>query len=78
MNWFSYLLLFNYVIPISLYVTLELQKFAGGILLSWDQAMYDERTDSRATARTTGVPLSRPAPLPRCGRGYAGAPQRRS
>jgi phospholipid-translocating ATPase len=35
-RWLSFMLLFNYVIPISLYVTLEMQKLAGSLLINWD------------------------------------------
>ena len=41
----SFLVLFNYIIPISLYVTLELQKFFGSLFLTWDLDLYDEATD---------------------------------
>ena len=41
----SFLVLFNYIIPISLYVTLELQKFFGSLFLTWDLELYDEATD---------------------------------
>ena len=39
------MVLFNYIIPISLYVTLELQKFVGSLFLTWDLDLYDEATD---------------------------------
>lgn len=35
-RWLSFMLLYNYVIPISLYVTMELQKLAGAWLINWD------------------------------------------
>ena len=35
-RWLSFMLMYNYVIPISLYVTLELQKLAGSLLINWD------------------------------------------
>ena len=38
----SFLVLFNYIIPISLYVTLEVQKFCGAFFLEWDVELYDE------------------------------------
>ena len=45
-SWFndvvSFLVLFNYIIPISLYVTLEVQKFCGAFFLEWDVEIYDE------------------------------------
>ena len=36
----SFLVLYNYIIPISLYVTLELQKFCGSMFLVWDLQLY--------------------------------------
>ena len=38
----SFLVLYNYIIPISLYVTLELQKFCGSLFLVWDlQSVFE-------------------------------------
>nr|XP_045609485.1 phospholipid-transporting ATPase IF-like isoform X2 [Procambarus clarkii] len=34
---FSFLIIFSYIIPISLYVTLEMQKFLGTMFLRWDE-----------------------------------------
>ena len=38
---FAFLVLFNYIIPISLYVTIEMQKFLGARFLVWDGDLYD-------------------------------------
>ncbi|CAL8114228.1 unnamed protein product [Orchesella dallaii] len=38
----SFMILFNYIIPISLYVTVELQKFLGSKFFVWDIEMMDE------------------------------------
>ncbi len=54
-DWLSFLLLYNYVIPISLYVTLEMQKFLGGLLIKFDREMWDEATESTAFARTSDL-----------------------
>ncbi|XP_033119823.1 probable phospholipid-transporting ATPase IF [Anneissia japonica] len=51
----SFLVLFNYIIPISLYVTLELQKFTGSMFFAWDIDIYDEQTDQRAKANTSDL-----------------------
>ncbi|CAB4067331.1 E7.6.2.1 [Lepeophtheirus salmonis] len=40
----SFLVLFNYVVPISLYVTLEFQKFVGSFFLLWDEKLIDPDT----------------------------------
>ncbi|KAM7451065.1 putative phospholipid-transporting ATPase IF [Porites harrisoni] len=50
-----FLVLFNYVIPISLYVTVELQKFIGALFFAWDLKMYHEETDERAIANTSDL-----------------------
>ncbi|ODN03513.1 putative phospholipid-transporting ATPase IF [Orchesella cincta] len=38
----SFVILFNYIIPISLYVTVELQKFLGSKFFVWDNEMVDD------------------------------------
>lgn len=54
-----FMLLYNYVIPISLYVTLELQKMAGAFLIDWDLHLYDEEIDEPAQAKTSGEELAK-------------------
>lgn len=54
-DFLSFLVLFNYIIPISLYVTLELQKFTGSMFIGLDLDMYDEVTDQRAKANTSDL-----------------------
>ena len=42
----SFLVLYNYIIPISLYVTLELQKFCGSLFLVWDlQSVFEPSSE---------------------------------
>lgn len=53
----TFILLYGYLIPISLYVTLELQKLFGGLLISWDAEMYDPELKEMAQARTSGKPI---------------------
>ena len=53
----SFILLYNYIIPISLYVTLEMQKFTGALLIGWDVDMADPDTGEAAQARTSGESL---------------------
>ncbi|XP_027044475.1 probable phospholipid-transporting ATPase IF [Pocillopora damicornis] len=50
-----FLILYNYVIPISLYVTVELQKFIGALFFAWDLKMYLEETDEQAIANTSDL-----------------------
>ena len=51
----SFLVLYNYIIPISLYVTIEFQKFCGSFLLAWDLELYDEATDQPAKCNTSDL-----------------------
>ncbi|XP_031559260.1 probable phospholipid-transporting ATPase IF [Actinia tenebrosa] len=50
-----FLILYNYVIPISLYVTVELQKFIGALFFVWDAKMYNPETDEPAIANTSDL-----------------------
>ncbi|XP_048588932.1 phospholipid-transporting ATPase IF isoform X3 [Nematostella vectensis] len=50
-----FLILYNYVIPISLYVTVELQKFIGALFFAWDVKMYNPDTDEPAIANTSDL-----------------------
>ncbi|XP_062573567.1 phospholipid-transporting ATPase IF-like [Saccostrea cucullata] len=49
------MILYNYIIPISLYVTVEVQKFVGSLYLHWDLEMYDEDSDSATQANTSDL-----------------------
>ncbi|XP_011879867.1 PREDICTED: probable phospholipid-transporting ATPase IF isoform X2 [Vollenhovia emeryi] len=51
----SFLILFNYIVPISLYVTVELQKFLGSVFFGWDLDMYDKSNDQPALANTSDL-----------------------
>ncbi len=51
----SFLVLFNYIIPISLYVTLEVQKFAGAFFFVWDVELYDEDQDMPAKCNSSDL-----------------------
>ncbi|XP_070173336.1 phospholipid-transporting ATPase IF-like isoform X2 [Littorina saxatilis] len=54
-DFLAFMVLFNYIIPISLYVTVEMQKFIGSMFFSWDSEMYDPRTDLPAQANTSDL-----------------------
>ncbi|XP_038049880.1 probable phospholipid-transporting ATPase IF isoform X2 [Patiria miniata] len=54
-DFLSFLVLFNYIIPISLYVTIELQKFLGSLYFGWDVDIYDPKADLRAKANTSDL-----------------------
>ncbi|XP_058444324.1 phospholipid-transporting ATPase IF isoform X2 [Malaya genurostris] len=54
-DFFSFLILFNYLIPISLYVTIEMAKFLGGFYLEWDLDLFDEETDQPCIVNTSDI-----------------------
>ncbi|XP_039016955.1 probable phospholipid-transporting ATPase 8 isoform X1 [Hibiscus syriacus] len=49
------LMLYGYLIPISLYVSIEICKVLQSIFINQDQAMYDEQTERPAHARTSNL-----------------------
>ncbi|KZV55885.1 phospholipid-transporting ATPase 8 [Dorcoceras hygrometricum] len=49
------LMLYGYLIPISLYVSIEMVKVLQGIFINQDQDMYYEETDNPAHARTSNL-----------------------
>lgn len=51
----SFLILFNYLIPISLYVTIEMHKFLGSLFLEWDLDMYDVSMNQRCLVNTSNL-----------------------
>ncbi|EJD75125.1 phospholipid-translocating P-type ATPase [Loa loa] len=54
-NMLTFFILYNNLIPISLQVTLELIRFFQAVYINNDIAMYEERTDSCAVARTSNL-----------------------
>jgi phospholipid-translocating ATPase len=50
---FSYIILLNTVVPISLYVSVEILRFVHSLWINFDTEMYDEKMDTSARARTT-------------------------
>ncbi|VDK70172.1 unnamed protein product [Onchocerca ochengi] len=54
-NMLTFFILYNNLIPISLQVTLELVRFFQAAYINNDIAMYDERTDSCAVAKTSNL-----------------------
>lgn len=54
-DFLGFLVLFNYIIPISLYVTIELQKFFGSMFFGWDVEMYDAEMDQPAVVVTSDI-----------------------
>eukprot|EP01138_Halocafeteria_seosinensis_P008155 gb/GECG01008335.1/.p1 GENE.gb/GECG01008335.1/~~gb/GECG01008335.1/.p1 ORF type:complete len:1457 (+),score=160.21 gb/GECG01008335.1/:1-4371(+) len=54
-NWFSFLVLYNNFIPISLYVTVEMVNYMQAYFIDKDVEMYDTSTDTPAKARTSNI-----------------------
>ncbi|OHT08713.1 phospholipid-translocating P-type ATPase, flippase family protein [Tritrichomonas foetus] len=52
---FSYILLMNAMIPISLYVTLEVVRVFQALFIAWDKGMYHIETKTSASARTSNL-----------------------
>ncbi|XP_026732773.1 probable phospholipid-transporting ATPase IF [Trichoplusia ni] len=52
---FSFLLLYYYIIPMSLYVTIELYKFIGALFIGWDKDLRCEETGRPAVANTSDL-----------------------
>ncbi|XP_077275468.1 ATPase phospholipid transporting 8B isoform X4 [Temnothorax americanus] len=50
---FSYSIVLNTVVPISLYVSVEVIRFVQSFLINWDEEMYYAPTKTHAKARTT-------------------------
>ncbi|CAD5116940.1 DgyrCDS5779 [Dimorphilus gyrociliatus] len=51
----AFMILLNYTIPISMYVTVELQKFFGSMFFEWDREIYDPKTNEAARAITSDL-----------------------
>ncbi|KAL0484641.1 phospholipid-transporting ATPase, partial [Acrasis kona] len=54
-SFWTYLILFNNLIPISLYVSLECARFIQGYVISQDLRMYHQESDSTAVVRTSSL-----------------------
>lgn len=47
--------LYNFLIPISLYVCIEIMKFIGSRFVAWDQELFDEASNKPPTVRTSDI-----------------------
>lgn len=54
-TWFTYLILLSLLIPISLYVSIEMVKTVIMLIISADREMYVEEEDLRSKARSSGL-----------------------
>ncbi|CAM5109019.1 unnamed protein product [Eretmochelys imbricata] len=55
LNFLTFIILFNNLIPISLLVTLEVVKFIQAYFINWDIDMHYEPTDTSSMARTSNL-----------------------
>uniref|UniRef100_A0A8C5PGP7 Phospholipid-transporting ATPase n=1 Tax=Leptobrachium leishanense TaxID=445787 RepID=A0A8C5PGP7_9ANUR len=55
LNFLTFIILFNNLIPISLLVTLEVVKFIQAYFINWDVDMHYEPSDTSAMARTSNL-----------------------
>ncbi|XP_039504534.1 phospholipid-transporting ATPase IA isoform X5 [Pimephales promelas] len=55
LNFLTFIILFNNLIPISLLVTLEVIKFVQAFFINWDTDMLYEATNTPAMARTSNL-----------------------
>uniref|UniRef100_A0A7N6AYC1 Phospholipid-transporting ATPase n=1 Tax=Anabas testudineus TaxID=64144 RepID=A0A7N6AYC1_ANATE len=54
-DFLAFMVLFNYIIPVSMYVTVEMQKFLGSYFIVWDDEMLDEELGERAVVNTSDL-----------------------
>ncbi|CAN9512852.1 unnamed protein product [Ophioblennius macclurei] len=53
LTFWSYIIILNTVVPISLYVSVEIIRLGNSFYIEWDRKMYYARNDTPAEARTT-------------------------
>ncbi|KAJ8287108.1 hypothetical protein GJAV_G00047750 [Gymnothorax javanicus] len=53
LTFWSYVIILNTVVPISLYVSVEIIRLGNSFYIDWDRKMYHARSDTPAEARTT-------------------------
>ncbi|KAG7481242.1 hypothetical protein MATL_G00064870 [Megalops atlanticus] len=53
LTFWSYVIILNTVVPISLYVSVEIIRLGNSFYIDWDRKMYYSRSDTPAEARTT-------------------------
>ena len=50
-NWPGFIMVLNTLIPISLYISVEIIRLGQSWLIDWDQHLYYEENDTPAVAR---------------------------
>ncbi|XP_019500351.1 PREDICTED: probable phospholipid-transporting ATPase IH isoform X1 [Hipposideros armiger] len=54
-DFLAFMVLFNYIIPVSMYVTVEMQKFFGSYFITWDEEMFDEEMGEGPLVNTSDL-----------------------
>ncbi|XP_054421849.1 phospholipid-transporting ATPase IH isoform X2 [Pteronotus mesoamericanus] len=54
-DFLAFMVLFNYIIPVSMYVTVEMQKFLGSYFITWDEEMFDEEIGEGPLVNTSDL-----------------------
>ncbi|XP_041115414.1 phospholipid-transporting ATPase IH isoform X5 [Polyodon spathula] len=54
-DFLAFMVLFNYIIPVSMYVTVEMQKFLGSYFITWDDDMFDSELGEGAVVNTSDL-----------------------
>lgn len=54
-DFLAFMVLFNYIIPVSMYVTVEMQKFLGSYFITWDEEMFDEEMGEGPLVNTSDL-----------------------
>ncbi|XP_024918736.1 phospholipid-transporting ATPase IG isoform X4 [Cynoglossus semilaevis] len=54
-DFLSFMVLFNFIIPVSMYVTVEMQKFLGSFFIAWDKDFYDPEIKEGALVNTSDL-----------------------
>uniref|UniRef100_A0A3P8UIU5 Phospholipid-transporting ATPase n=1 Tax=Cynoglossus semilaevis TaxID=244447 RepID=A0A3P8UIU5_CYNSE len=54
-DFLSFIVLFNFIIPVSMYVTIEMQKFLGSFFITWDKDFFDPEIKEGALVNTSDL-----------------------
>ncbi|XP_063046357.1 phospholipid-transporting ATPase 11C isoform X2 [Engraulis encrasicolus] len=54
-DFLSFMVLFNFIIPVSMYVTVEMQKFLGSFFITWDKDFFDPEIEEGALVNTSDL-----------------------
>ncbi|XP_032411222.1 phospholipid-transporting ATPase 11C isoform X6 [Xiphophorus hellerii] len=54
-DFLSFMVLFNFIIPVSMYVTVEMQKFLGSFFIAWDKDFFDPEIQEGALVNTSDL-----------------------